>query len=147
LANFAGTSGVYVDVTTDGTLKILTRGLVDTAILNVNAAVLSGKLSSTGTSPTALVTGNTTFAVTSNLATITGTNAVTIATITGGVSGMELHLLFVDGNVTITDTDGTGTTDSVNLAGTSTNFTSGAQKTLTIIHNGTKWYEIARSTN
>lgn len=50
VSNSAGTAGIHLDVATDGTLKILTRGAADSAILNVNAASLTGALAITGAS-------------------------------------------------------------------------------------------------
>lgn len=98
--------------------------------------------------PATLSPGATTFAVTiSRVMIITGDGGGnTIGTITGGTSGQMLVLIFVDANVTITDTEA-ATADTINLAGTATNFTSAANKTLTLIHNGTKWLETARSAN
>ena len=86
----------------------------------------------------------TTFVVLSDVMTVTGDGGGnTVATITGGRNGQILVLLFVDTNVTITDTDA-ATVNTVNL---SASFTSAANTALTLIHNGTKWLETARSVN
>lgn len=88
--------------------------------------------------------GVTTFATASNFQTITGDGgANTVATITGGQVGQTLTLLFVDGLVTITD-DNTHPYDSVDLSAA---FTSADDTTLTLIYNGTSWYETSRSVN
>jgi hypothetical protein len=88
--------------------------------------------------------GVTTFAVSSDLAVITGdAGANTIATITGGVEGQVLKLLFVDALVTISD-DNTHAADTCDLSAA---FTSADDKTLTLIYDGTSWYELCRSTN
>lgn len=86
----------------------------------------------------------TTFAATSNVMTITGDGGGnTIATITGGINGQLLTLIFVDGNVTITD-DNTHASDSVDLSAA---FTSADDTVLQLVYDGTSWYEISRSTN
>ena len=86
----------------------------------------------------------TTFAVTSNLVTVTGDGGGnTVATITGGVSGQLLTLIFVDALVVITDTDA----HTANTADLSAAFTSADDTTLTLISNGTSWYEVSRSVN
>src|SRR3990167_10938471 len=88
--------------------------------------------------------GATTFAATSDLMTITGDGgANTIGTITGGVNGQILTLLFVDANVTITDTYA-ATANTVNLSAA---FTGAANTALTLVSNGNKWFEISRSVN
>jgi hypothetical protein len=87
---------------------------------------------------------DTTFAVTNNVIKLTGdAGANTIATITAGVSGQTLTILFVDALVTITDTDA-ATANTVDLSAA---FTSTARDTLTLIHDGNKWIETSRSLN
>lgn len=113
-------------------------------VTTANNGTFAGKLASTGTTPATLGVGATTFAVTSNLATVTGdSGGNTVATITGGVSGMVLHLLFTDNKITITDT-AANTADTVNLSAA---FTSADRTVLTLVHNGTKWFEVSRSVN
>jgi hypothetical protein len=93
---------------------------------------------------TTLAAAATTLAVTNNFVKLTGdAGGNTIGTITGGVSGQMLTLLFVDANVTITDTDA-ATANTVNLSAA---FTSAANTTLTLINDGNKWFELARSVN
>ena len=88
--------------------------------------------------------GDTTFAATSDLMTVTGdSGANTIGTITGGYSGQVLRIIFVDTKVTITDT-GTGVANTVNLSAA---FTSAANTVLTLCFNGTSWREVSRSVN
>ena len=101
-------------------------------------------LVSTANQADTLGVGVTTFAVTSNIMTITGDGGTnTIATITGANSGTLLTLIFVDGNVTITD-DNTHAANSVDLSAA---FTSADDTTLQLIYDGTSWYETSRSTN
>jgi len=88
--------------------------------------------------------GVTTFAVTSNVMTITGdAGANTIATITGGVNGQLLTLIFVDALVTITDT-GAATANTANLSAA---FTGAANTTMQLVYDGNKWFETSRSVN
>lgn len=116
---------------------------IDAGITFAGNQVFTGKVSNTKTAVT-VAAAATTFAVTNNFVEVTGdAGANTVATITGGVSGQILTLLFVDGLVTITDT-AAATADTVNLSAA---FTSSAIDTLTLIYNGVKWIEIARSVN
>jgi len=97
-----------------------------------------------GNSTLTLAAAATTIAVTSALMTITGdAGANTVATITGAKSGNILTLIFVDGNVTITNTDA-HTANTVDLSAA---FTGADDTVLQLIFDGTSWYEIARSTN
>lgn len=143
-------NGIYVTAigaaTENVALKLAASGAVTNyAILTQGGlSVFGAQMASTATTPPALGAGATTLAVTSNTATVTGHGGGNIlATITGGISGMLLTLIFTDANVTITDT-AAGTADTVNLSAA---FTSAANTTLTLRHNGTKWFEVARSVN
>jgi hypothetical protein len=91
-----------------------------------------------------LAAAATTIAVTSQFVTVTGdAGANTVATITGGLTGVPYVFLFVDALVTITDT-AAHTANTVDL---STSFTSADDTTLALIYDGTSWYEISRSVN
>jgi hypothetical protein len=104
---------------------------------------VNGNLATT-MQPTTLAAAATAIAVTSNVVKVTGdAGANTVATITGGVSGQVLTLIFVDALVTITDTAAT-TANTVNLSAA---FTSAANTTLTLVYDGVKWYETCRSIN
>lgn len=88
--------------------------------------------------------GVTTFAVNSNVMMITGDGGGnTLATITGAEDGALLTLIFVDGNITITD-DNTHGADSIDLSAA---FTSADDTVLQLVYDGTSFYEISRSTN
>ena len=63
----------------------------------------------------------------------------TITNFTGGQAGQVIYLLFNDANTTINRSN-------AYLAG-GTNFVSTANDTLTLVSDGTYWYEIARSAN
>ena len=94
--------------------------------------------------PLTLGVAATTFAVTGEIMQITGdAGANTVATITGGLTGQELTLIFVDALVTITDTDA-HTANTVDLSAA---FTSADDTILKLIFDGTSWYEISRSVN
>jgi hypothetical protein len=106
-----------------------------------------GETLSTPQNTTTLGVGVTTFAITSNLVTLTGDGGGnTVATITGGLDGQLLTIIFVDGNITITDTDA-HTANTVDLAGTATDLTSADDTTLQVVYDGTSWYETSRSVN
>lgn len=105
--------------------------------------VAGGKVATTGATTT-LAAAATTLAVAGNYVILTGdAGANTLATITGGISGMVLVIQFQDALVTITD-DNTGAANTVNLSAA---WTSTANDTLTLISNGTSWREMARSVN
>jgi len=114
--------------------------------LRISAAgviTVAGTLATTPGSVT-LGAAATVIAVTANVMTITGDGGGnTVATLTGGTSGMTLTLIFIDALVTITD-DGTHGADSVDLSAA---FTSADDTTLQLVYDGTSWYELSRSVN
>jgi len=88
--------------------------------------------------------GDTTFAAVGEYMQITGdVGTNTIATITGGLAGQIIILVFVDGLVTITD-DATSNANTVNLSAA---FTSSANDIIMLISDGTSWREISRAIN
>lgn len=93
--------------------------------------------------PITLASGATSFGINSDYMVITASAAVTIATIVGGREGQVLTLQFADANTTITDTS-TGAVDTVNL---NSAFTSTANTVLQLLHDGTSWREVARSSS
>jgi hypothetical protein len=112
----------------------------DQGATNINAANVVPKANA----PITLGVAATTFAVSSDLMTVTGDPlGNTIATITGGVSGQSLILIFVDVLVTITD-DNTHAADSVDLSAA---FTSADDTVLHLVYNGVSWLEVSRSVN
>lgn len=112
---------------------------------NVSNSTLDGR--SDVPSTVTLGAAATALAVHSGILTVTGDGGGnTIATITGGVAGQHLTLLFVDGLVTITDTDA-HTADTVDLAGAATDFTSADDTVLQLVFDGNSWYEVSRSVN
>lgn len=86
----------------------------------------------------------TTLAVTANFLVLTGdVGGNTLATITGGIAGQRLTILFTDGNVTITDNDA----HDANSVDLSAAFTSADDTILDLIFDGNSWYERSRSVN
>jgi len=85
-----------------------------------------------------------TWVATSNFQTITGdVSGNTVTTITSGTTGQTLTLLFIDNEVTISDNNA-HTADTIDLGAA---FLSADDTTLTLIYNGTSWYEKSRSVN
>jgi len=90
--------------------------------------------------------GATTFAVDANVCIITGDGGGnTVATITGGVAGQLLTLIFVDGLVVISNNDGHGA-NTVDLDGAN-DFTSADDSVLQLVFDGTSWYKVSASIN
>lgn len=150
--NSASIASVGISLRLNGGTDVQLGSAAGANRLNVTAAgnidiaqdlTVTGKMARSVQAST-LAAAATTLAVTRSTVTLTGdAGGNTLATITGGVAGMELTLLFVDSLVTITDTAG-ATANSVNL---SASFTSTAEDTLTLVFNGTKWLEKSRSVN
>ena len=85
-----------------------------------------------------------TFSAATNHVTVTGDAGTnTIATITSGTVGEIGTFLFVDGLVTITDNDA----HAANSIDLDAPFTSADDVVLTLLYDGTSWYEIGRSTS
>ena len=109
---------------------------------DVNFAMINNTVLQT----TTLGIGVTTWAATSNIMTITGDGgANTVATITGAGIGIYT-IIFVDGLITVTDTDA-HTANTIDLLGTATDLTSADDTTLTLVYDGTSFYEVSRSVN
>lgn len=93
-------------------------------------------------SPLTLGVGATTFLCNSEVMIITGDiGGNTLETITGGTTGGELTLIFVDAYVTLTDNE----SHTVNTFELSAAFTSAADKVLKLLFDGASWYEVGRS--
>jgi hypothetical protein len=141
-----GTAGSWVD--TDSIFEIgigASSGAKANAltVLKNGKSTFSSNLATTMQSTT-LAASATAIAVTSNVVKVTGdAGANTVATITGGINGQTLILIFVDALVTITDT-AAATANTVNLSAA---FTSAANTTLSLVYDGNKWFETARSVN
>jgi hypothetical protein len=119
--------------------------LYENTYFSKDAHFTGGALGSTIEAIT-LGAGATTFAVDRNVVIVTGdAGGNTIATITGGIEGQTLTLLFVDGLVTISNDDTHGA-DTVDLDGAN-NFVSADDKVLTLIYDGTSWYKVSESAN
>lgn len=114
-----------------------------------SASAVSARVNATGVIASTMATATlgaaaTTLAITRNSVKVTGdAGGNTLATITGGVSGQLLTLLFVDALVTLTDT-AAATANTIDLSAA---FTSSANDTVTLLFDGNKWFEVARSIN
>jgi len=148
------TTGHYVEfydgATNDFTIgkygATVIAGNAATTVLTVTAGdvVVSDGAIGVANEAVTVAAAATTFAVDSNLVTLTGdAGGNTVATITGGVSGQLLTLIFVDALVTITDNN----THAANSIDLSAAFTSADDTTLQLVFDGTSWYEISRSVN
>ncbi len=107
-----------------------------------NVVVTNGKLA-TSVTATTLSGTSTGIPVTSNVMSLGAASVITIGTISGGLSGQIITLIFTDANIMITDTSGTGP-NTINLSAA---FTSAANTVLTLVYNGNKWFEVSRSVN
>lgn len=116
--------------------------LTTTQITSGGPVIVTGKLATTMNTITLSATSNT-IQVTSNVMSVSALGAVTIATIQGGISGQILTLIFSDTNVTITDSS-PGTLNQILLSAA---FISAVNTVLTLVYNGTKWFEVSRSVN
>jgi len=135
ITNNAGTQGLKIDTTTDGSALLAAEDGSAIRVATVMGAVTL-----------AAAPGGTTFAATSNVMEITGTGAgSTVGTITGGIGGMMLTLIFKDALTTITDT-AVGAVGA-NQVCLSAAFTGALGTTLTLVSNGTYWQEVCRSVN
>jgi hypothetical protein len=83
------------------------------------------------------VASTATIVPTGNIFHVTGTTNITSVSGTGITSGTTITIIF-DGVLTFTDGS------NLKLAG---NFTTAADATITLVYDGTNWYETARSTN
>lgn len=130
---------VQLTVSSGGVLTIAPT----TSTTTPTSVLVTGKLATTATSVT-IAAAAATFAITSNVVTVTGdAGANTVTTITGGVSGQILTLIFADGLVTITD-DAGGGANTINLSAA---WVSSANDVMQLVFNGTSWREASRSVN
>lgn len=114
--------------------------------LRVDDAITAAEFGNNALQTPTLGVDAVTFAVTSNVITVTGDGgANVIGTITGAHIGLYTFI-FVDGFVTITDTDAHDA-NSVDLVGTAADFVSADDTVLQLVYDGTSWYEVSRSVN
>ena len=129
-----------------GSWYLRTDGSTTSNRMYVNSNGTTGwiPLQAIGTQTTTLAAAATALAVTARVVILTGdAGGNTLATITGGVGGDILVIKFTDALVTITDTDA-ATADTVDLSAA---WTGSARDSLSLMHDGTKWIETARSVN
>ncbi|TSC92959.1 MAG: hypothetical protein CEN89_324, partial [Candidatus Berkelbacteria bacterium Licking1014_7] len=143
LSGTAGYTALFVNAT-DGAGSG-TENLLDLQVGSASKFVINNQGAHGSPNQTlTLGASATTFAVSSNVMTVTGdAGGNTIATITAGVNGQTLTIIFVDALVTISD-DNTHAANSVDL---SSAFTSADDTVLRLIFDGTSWYEASRSAN
>jgi len=116
------------------------------AAVNITGTASASMIANSAMHSPLLGNGVTTLAITSNIITVTGDGGGnTLGTITGAAIGVYTFI-FVDSNVTITDTD-IAASNTIDLVGTATNFTSADDTTLTLVYDGTSWFETGRSVN
>ena len=116
------------------------------AAINITGTSSASMIANSAMHSPTLGNGVTTLAITSNIITVTGDGGGnTLGTITGAAIGVYTFI-FVDSNVTITDTD-IAASNTIDLVGTATNFTSADDTTLTLVYDGTSWFETGRSVN
>lgn len=128
-------TGVYVTSNDDGHLDLVADVSID-----LNAKVSRGVQTST------LGVGATTLALTEDTVVLTGNGGGNnLATITGGVIGQRLIILCTDANVTFINDDGHGA-NTIDLVGAG-NLAGADDTTLTLVSDGTSWYETSRSVN
>ena len=115
-----------------------------TARLHVLGDMLVDSLFSNILKTFTLTAGVTTFSIRGNKMKITGdAGANTIATITGGISGLTVTITFKDAFITLTD-DNTSAANTLNLSAA---FTSTANDIMVLEFDGTSWREVSRSVN
>jgi len=143
----AGTLTQYLKADADGVITIgsATQNVAIPGDITVTGTILGAEIGNNDQQTITLGVGATTYAVTSNVITVTGDGAGnTIATITGANIGIYIFI-FVDGLITISNNDA-HTANTIDLDGAN-NFTSADDKTLTLCFDGTSWYKVGESTN
>lgn len=111
--------------------KVITGGAVN----ELRSAILGAKPS--GLIYGADVASAAAIVPTGNVFTVTGTTNITSITSTGVVAGSVIRIIFTG---ILTFTDG----NNLKLAG---NMTTSADDTISLVYDGTNWYELARSAN
>lgn len=127
-----------------GNISAIVTGTEKARFTTTGLQMISGSVAGQYSVLTTLAAAATTFAITGNVHVVDcdgGGN--TIATITGGVTGQLLTLIYVDGNCTITDTDA----HTANTIDTSAARTSADDAVHQLVFDGTSWYEIAFNAN
>lgn len=138
------TASVFT-VAEDGVTTIAGAAASTALAITAGRAVLSAGYVRTTRQAVTLGAAATTFATASNVVELTGDGGGnSLSTITAGGSGMVLTLIFTDGNVTVVN-DNTHAADTIDLLAGNTTFADDA--TLTLVHDGTAWYEVTRSVN
>ena len=96
---------------------------------------------------TATVDAATTFALTSEYVILECTGAESIDTISGGRTGVRVYIEHTDTDCTLNDDDAATASDAIDLTGTATNDAGAAAKIVTLLYNGSHWYQVGESDN
>ena len=133
-------------VNIDQDLSVTTEAITLNQSLQTTDEVDFAEFGNTAQQTITLGNGAVTFAVTSNVVTVTGDGGGnTIGTITGAHVGVYTFI-FVDALVTITDTDA-ATVNATDLVGTAANFASADDSVLQLVYDGTSWFQTSASVN
>lgn len=125
---------------------LLVESLDQTDLFSIenNGSVIVGKTFATAPKTQTLGVAVINIVIESNIIILTGDGgANTIATMTSGVAGQIVTLLFTDALITITD-DNSHTANTIDLSAA---FTSADDTILQLMFDGTSWYETSRSVN
>jgi len=145
--DLSATAGIIINEAGESAfdLRVETNTVTNALFVDSGAEVATWNVpQGNGNTAVALGAAAVTFSAATNFVTVTGDAGTnTIATITSGTIGGTLVLLFTDALVTVTDND-THSADSVDLNAA---FTSVDDTTLTLLYDGTSWYELSRSVN
>ncbi len=90
--------------------------------------------------------GSEALAITSSSVNLTCTDAETILTITGGLSGQFLVLQHEDSDCTLNDTDD-DTADQIDMLGANNDLAGAADLMVLLYYNGTSWKALSESAN
>lgn len=128
----------------DVTLTVSSNELV---VFANNTGLSTQGVLSLGSMQVETVNAATTFALTASLVELRCTGAESINTITNGISGSLVYLMHWDSECTLVDDDDPTASNAINLTGAATNDTGAADKTITLVHDGTHWLQLDESAN
>lgn len=120
---------------------LFTHATTGPGTVNISGGVIAN------TRLTVTVDAATTFAITSNVIDLQCTGAETINTITGASSGTILTLFNTDTECTIADDDNPTAANAIDLTGAGANDVGAVAKVITLVYDGTTWFQTAESDN
>jgi hypothetical protein len=124
----------YPWVTSNGTQVKAAGPSIDWVLQDSPRGLANPAHSITGTTPSILITAQGGYY---SVVTLANATPVSVSSLSGGESGMQVSMLAADGNSTLVY--GTGAGQFATLAGA--NLTLGANKAYSFIHNGTCWVQ------